>query len=99
MLSLRSMTSQKNRFFYTYVLLSLKDHKFYVGFSEDLAKRIKEHCDGRVHSTKSRLPVKLIHYEAYIEKADAKAREVFLKSGFGREQLRLSLKKTLLKMI
>jgi len=31
----------------------------------------------------------------YINKQDAKAREVFLKSGFGREQLRKALQKTL----
>jgi putative endonuclease len=93
------MTSQKPRFFYIYVLLSQKDNKFYIGYSEDLVTRIKDHQHGRVHSTKNRLPVKLIHYEAYIEKSDAKAREVFLKSGFGREQLRLSLKKTLLKLL
>lgn len=83
--------------FYVYILLSRKDNKFYVGYSEDLEKRIKEHFERKVTSTKYRLPLILIHYEYFINKADAKAREVFLKSGFGRRQLRLSLKRTLIK--
>lgn len=87
-----SLTSQK---YYVYVLLSLKDHKFYVGFTSDLKNRLTEHAKGQVHSTKDRLPVKLIHYEYFINIADAKAREVFLKSGFGRNQLKESLKRTL----
>lgn len=82
--------------YFVYVLLSLKDNKFYVGYTEDLEKRIKEHFTRNVTSTKYRLPLKLIHYEYFINKQDAKARGVFLKSGFGREQLRQSLKRTLI---
>lgn len=82
--------------YFVYVLMSLKDKHFYVGYTENIEKRIQEHEQGRVPSTKYRRPFKLLHYEFYINKADAKAREVFLKSGFGREQLRLSLKRTLL---
>ncbi|RPI80928.1 MAG: GIY-YIG nuclease family protein [Nitrosopumilales archaeon] len=81
--------------FYVYVLISLKDQKFYVGFTEDLKRRMEEHTLGKVISTKNRRPLELIHYEMYITKEDALAREIFLKSGFGREQLRLSLKQTL----
>lgn len=94
---MRSSTSPSKDKYYTYVLISLKDHKFYIGFTSDLVKRIKDHISGKIDSTKYRLPLKLIHYEYFINKGDAKAREVFLKSGFGREQLRLSLKRTLLK--
>jgi putative endonuclease len=90
------MTSDTaSQHYYIYVLLSLKDNKFYVGFTEDLKRRMDEHTQGKVTSTKNRRPLKLIHYEMYITKEDAQAREIFLKSGFGREQLRLSLKQTL----
>lgn len=85
--------------FYIYILYSLKDKKFYAGFTSDLITRLTEHTQGRVQSTKNRRPLKLIHYEYFIEKADAKAREVFLKSGFGRNELRKSLKRTLSKII
>lgn len=81
--------------YYVYILLSLKDKRFYIGFTEDLRNRLSEHAQGNVRSTKDRRPLKLIHYEYFIEKSDAKAREVFLKSGFGRNQLKESLKKTL----
>jgi hypothetical protein len=55
--------------------------------------------DGKVSATKDRLPFKLIHYEYFINKADAKAREEFLKSGHGREQLKQFLKRTLISPI
>lgn len=84
--------------YYVYVLLSLKDHKFYIGFTEDLKNRLSEHAKGKVKSTKDRRLLKLIHYEYFIDKADAQAREVYLKSGFGRNQLKASLKRTLIEL-
>ena len=81
--------------FYVYILLSLKDGRFYTGFTTNLKKRLQEHARGEVTATRSRRPLKLIHYEYFINEDDARAREVFLKSGFGREQLRQSLKRTL----
>lgn len=81
--------------YYVYILLSLKDKRFYTGFTSDLRIRLSEHAQGKVRSTKDRRPLKLIHYEYFINLSDAKAREVFLKSGFGRNQLKKSLKNTL----
>ena len=85
--------------YYVYVLLSLKDYKFYVGFTVDLKKRLGEHFAGRVMATKFRLPLKLLHYEYFINKEDTEARERFYKSGFGRKQLREALKRTLKKYL
>ena len=81
--------------YYIHVLLSPRDRKFYVGYTTDLKRRLTEHLRGLVTSTKFRRPLKLIHYEYFINRTDAKAREIFLKSGFGRKQLRESLKRTL----
>lgn len=81
--------------YYVYILLSLKDKKFYAGYTIDLKRRLIEHANGLVISTKFRIPFKLIHYEYFINKADAKAREKFLKSGFGRSQLKQALKRTI----
>ena len=50
-------------YFYVYVLQSEKDGQFYTGFTSDLWKRLKEHLDGRVNSTKHRLPLKLVYWE------------------------------------
>jgi len=48
---------------YIYVLKSLKDNKFYIGYTNDLRKRIELHNAGRVESTKLRKPFDLIYYE------------------------------------
>lgn len=88
-----------NEKYYVYILLSLKDHKFYVGFTHELKERLFQHAKGLVTSTKYRLPLKVIHYEYFINKEDAKARERFFKSGFGRQQLKKALQFTLQSLI
>lgn len=50
------------------------------------------HFNGEVESTKLRLPLKLIYYEAYTEKEDAQGREKFLKSGSGKRFIKKQLK-------
>ncbi|MDD4289996.1 MAG: GIY-YIG nuclease family protein [Patescibacteria group bacterium] len=89
----------EKRSYYVYVLFSLKDKKFYVGFSQYLKNRMIEHNRGNVISTKHRRPLIVIHYEFFINRIDALSREKFLKSGFGRDQLRASLKRTLKQLI
>jgi len=89
-----NMRISKERY-YIYVLYSLKDHKFYIGYTVNLKRRLTEHSKGEVISTKNRRPFKLIHYEYLINKEDAKARERFLKSGFGRNQMKKILQRTL----
>ena len=74
--------------FYTYVLISEKDGQLYIGWSNDLANRIKDHKSGNVNSTKDRLPIKLIYYEACLSKEQAIIREKQLKSGYGRKYLK-----------
>ncbi len=81
----------KIKFFYIYILFSLKDNKLYIGYTEDLKIRLGEHFEGKSTATKNRRPLLLIHYEAFTNKRDAKAREVFLKSGFGRSQLKKAI--------
>ncbi len=81
--------------YYAYVLFSIKDKGLYIGFTNSVKNRLSQHARGEVASTKNRRPLKLIHYEYFINEDDARAREVFLKSGFGRKQLRQALKRTL----
>jgi len=77
-----------NKFFYTYVLLSLKDGKFYTGWAENLKLRVSDHNEGQVEATENRLPLKLIYYEACLSKEKAIKREKALKTGFGRKYLK-----------
>jgi putative endonuclease len=81
--------------FYTYLLLSQKDKRWYTGFTGDLRNRFKEHNSGRNFSTKNRGLFDLIYYEACIHEDDAKAREKFLKSGPGKRYLKNRLKRFL----
>lgn len=80
--------------YYIYILYSLKDKGLYIGFTANLKSRLQEHAKGQSTATKLRRPFKLIHYEYFIDKVDAKAREEFLKSGYGRKQLDQILKRT-----
>jgi len=81
--------------YYTYVIQSLKDNKWYTGVTDNLRKRFNKHNTGKVSSTKGRRPFKLIYYEACLNKNDAMAREKFLKSGMGKRYLKNRLKRFL----
>ena len=80
--------------YYVY-LLKLANSTVYTGRSNDLQQRVVEHQQGKVSSTKNKLPVRLIYYEAYLNKKDAIARELYLKTGDGRREVRKQLKNTL----
>lgn len=77
---------------YVYVLRSVRDHGFYIGYSSNLRRRLLEHAEGNSFATSYRGPWKLIYYEAYLEQADALGRERYLKSGAGRRFLKSQLK-------
>ena len=61
--------------YYTYILFGEKDGKLYIGCTNDLQKRVGLHNDGKVEATRLRRPLKLIYYEAYINKSDAFAKD------------------------
>lgn len=64
---------------YVYVLSSKVKQWLYIGCTDDLKRRFKEHNNGLVSSTKPYRPYRLLYYEAYLDKADARAREYALK--------------------
>lgn len=65
--------------FYVYVIKSKVDESLYIGQTEDLRNRCKEHNSGLSKSTKNKRPFDLIYYEAYKSKKDAIIRERKLK--------------------
>lgn len=65
--------------FFVYMLKSKKNENLYVGYTNDLKRRFKEHNDGKNISTKHKLSFELIYYEAYKSKGDARHRESNLK--------------------
>lgn len=78
--------------FFTYILQSLKDYKFYTGYTEDLSNRFKEHNDGNVKSTRNRRPLKLVYYEVCSNQRDALHREKYLKTAWGKKYIKNRLK-------
>ncbi|OGH17533.1 MAG: excinuclease ABC subunit C [Candidatus Levybacteria bacterium RIFCSPHIGHO2_12_FULL_37_12] len=82
--------------YYVYILKSLKDNSLYIGYTTDLKKRILEHNNGLSKSTKLKRPYKLIFYEAFLNRIDAKHREVYLKSGWGFKSIKTLLKRSLI---
>ena len=82
-------------FYYVYILQSLKDKSLYIGYTSDLKKRFKEHNDGKSKATKPFRPYKLIFYEAFLNRVDAKNRETYLKGGYGRKTIKAVLNRYL----
>ena len=79
--------------FTTYVLRSLRNGRYYTGFtSRSVEERLREHNRGFPKGWSSRNgPFELVYRETFDTAADARARERFLKSGRGRQWLRCQL--------
>ena len=75
-------------FYYTYILKSKKDGKFYTGSTKDLRKRLMQHNNGLSTYTKGRGPFEVIYYEACLLEDKARSRELYLKSGMGKRYLK-----------
>ena len=80
------------KYYYIYILLSLKDNKFYTGFTDNLERRITEHNSGKVESTKFRGPFDLVYFEGCRNKSDALHREKYLKTSYGKRYIKNRLK-------
>jgi len=78
--------------YYTYVLQSKRDGKFYESFMQDLKLRFAQPNKGLVESTKHRRPFQLIYYEPCIDKDDARKGEKYLKTYHGKMFLKSRLK-------
>ena len=69
--------------FFTYILKSEKCGSHYYGHCKDLAGRLKNHNTGKVRSTKSKRPWKILYYEEFKSKSEAYKRELYFKSRSG----------------
>ena len=78
--------------FYNYIIQSLKNDQLYTGFTSDLKKRINEHNQGLNLSTKRYKPLKIIYYEACVDKDDVMRREGYLKTTQGIRLVKRRLK-------
>ncbi|MBI4058283.1 GIY-YIG nuclease family protein [Candidatus Gottesmanbacteria bacterium] len=83
------------KFSYVYILKSKYKDFIYVGFTENLKIRLKQHNNKEELSTKAYAPFELIHYEAYRNIKDAKRREKYFKTTKGKTTLRFMLREYL----
>lgn len=78
--------------YYVYLLENKDDKGWYIGYTSNLKRRLKEHQSGYgSQTTGMKIGWELIYYEAYLNEKDAKGRERFLKSGSGRKYLKKQL--------
>ena len=74
--------------FYTYALSSLTRKYIYVGITNDIDRRFSEHQMGHNKTTKPYAPFRIILVEIFTTRSEARAREIYLKSGVGKEFLK-----------
>jgi putative endonuclease len=77
--------------FYVYVLKSLKNGRLYTGSTNDIKRRLLEHNVSQTKYTSKTGPFELVHKEVYNTRLEAIRRERFLKTGKGRELLKVIL--------
>lgn len=65
--------------FYTYILISEKSERYYVGHSSNVAERVETHNGGRVKSTRNKGPWKCVYFEEFDTKLEANRRELEIK--------------------
>lgn len=76
--------------YYVYII-RLRNGDLYKGCTNNLIRRLGEHKQGKVRSTKNKM-IKLIHYECYFLKSDAQRREKYLKTTEGRRFLKQQIR-------
>jgi putative endonuclease len=72
--------------YWVYVIEN-QNRKRYIGYTENLKERLKQHKQKRVFSTKNMGPFRLVYLEGCLNKNDALRREKYLKTTGGRRFL------------
>jgi putative endonuclease len=83
---------QYNKHVFCLRIKSLSDGNLYIGYTNDLKRRLREHNEGVSKSTKFRRPFELIYFEGCINIKDAINREKYLKTTYGHQYVRNRLK-------
>ena len=79
--------------FWVYVLYSSRFDRTYTGMTKHINRRIKEHNAKGNKSTKAYVPWEIVYKEEYESREEARKREKYLKSGNGREYLKVIINK------
>jgi putative endonuclease len=80
---------------YVYVIWDSESRKFYIGYTQNIDRRISEHKRDACHTTQRYAEKSLVYYEAFKCETDARRRERYLKSSNGRKGLKLILRESI----
>lgn len=78
--------------YWAYIIRSLKDNKHYIGYTNNLERRLQDHNRGKTQAVKYRGPFILVYREEYATKIEAVRREKQIKNYKGGEAFRRLLK-------
>jgi putative endonuclease len=74
--------------YFVYILYSKNYNKRYVGLTNNLENRLKEHNAGYTKSTKPFIPWEVLYFEEFESRPEARAREKYFKSAAGRRYIK-----------
>lgn len=75
------------KMYYVYILKSLKNGKYYIGCTENLKRRLKEHNSGKTKSNQYNRPFELVYREEYASLSEARKREYAIKAKKSRKYI------------
>lgn len=79
---------------FVYVIRSSVDGRFYVGMTIHVERRVAEHNSGRTKSTKGYIPWVLFFSEEHLNREEARKREKYLKTGYGKQWIKEKYKRS-----
>ncbi len=75
--------------FYVYAISSLQHNYIYVGLTQNIENRVSRYNNERERTTKFYKPFQLIYSEVCETRIIVRRREIYWKSGIGKEKLRV----------
>lgn len=79
--------------YFTYILKSIKNIKYYTGHTNNLGERLVEHNAGKSKYSKRYAPWKVVYREIFETEDEAVRREKYFKSSAGRKWLKKHINK------
>jgi putative endonuclease len=71
----------------------MKDGKHYIGYTNDIQRRLEEHNSGKNKSTRHRRPFKIIYKEQFFNLSEARQREREIKKYKGGNEFKKLINK------
>lgn len=75
--------------YFVYIILTQRD-TYYCGYTDDVEKRFKKHCEGKAAKyTRANKPLKIVYTKEFLTKQEAMKEEARIKSLSRAEKLKL----------